>query len=410
MSGIEQQPCCCDNLHPCCASWDDLPICQYDPTGSSVACNPYNEPELGPTERIYSKGCFESEEKCIEHYTGRGPNLSISYKADMPCEYPWPEGLCEPEECVKRCITFACGDCGSYISSCTLIPCDEPCDEGTSDCEPEPCCAPPPVKFCCCVEQSLGPNCTTAVNCTTALQAADGTFTCDDSAPSGSIKACALVDDCEQCTQTGINLCCTSSFGFIPGGNFNDYSYLTASCCRINCGDCDDFIDFCLNGNNDNCAEYICSCKGRLDVVVDNGPHYTQALCTSGGWWPPNAPPLCSNGLLQCGNQPPNTERRSSIYLCDLLPSGDYDCAGAIAQAEAWLNGNCNCDVVEPPVVPPLPGGSIEVCGICGDTSGVQNAQIAYPDNNPRKGYVYVNGVAILNTTFLFGYGERHLK
>lgn len=252
MSGVEQQPCCCDNLHPCCASWDGPSLCQYDPFGTSVACEPPLDPPpptAGPGKKLFGKGCFNSEQECREHFSASaGVPVSVTFYADEPCPNEWPEDFCVEAECTTPCLTFACGQCGPYVAACTLIPCGEECDEGTIECEPAACCDPEPVKYCCCIS---GETCNFIANCTPAA-IVDGVATCTGEGD------CSLVDDCEDCVSqyNGALGCCRSCNGvtFI-NGNFFDT--------ECSCFPCDDpafpdgYAEACTNpalgGNPLNC-------------------------------------------------------------------------------------------------------------------------------------------------------------
>lgn len=160
MSGAEQQACCCDKLHPCCASWDEIEICRFG--GADNCAGGFGTfSEIPFTLRKYElKYCFESEEQCRQHYANK-TNLTVDFKEDVLCDDETtiphnrlPANFCVNPDCKKPCPNYVCDECGPISDGCVLIPCNQECPSPPT-CPEAECCNSPP-KYCCCITISNG--------------------------------------------------------------------------------------------------------------------------------------------------------------------------------------------------------------------------------------------------------------
>lgn len=156
MSGVEQQACCCDKLHPCCASWDVEERCVFGGVNDCTDNTGTLETEVFILRQYEASRCFETEEQCREYYFDK-PNLDVIFDDTVFCPnettIPFdklPEDFCENPDCKKPCRTYRCDECGPVSNGCELIPCDQECEEPPT-CDKEECCNPPPPRYCCCV-------------------------------------------------------------------------------------------------------------------------------------------------------------------------------------------------------------------------------------------------------------------
>jgi hypothetical protein len=156
VSGIEQQACCCDKLHPCCASWDVEERCVFGGVNDCTDNPGSFQTEVFTLRQYEASRCFETEEQCREYYFDK-PNLDVIFDDTVFCPnettIPFdklPEDFCKNPNCKKPCRTYVCDECGPVSNGCELIPCGQECEEPPT-CDKEECCNPPPPRYCCCV-------------------------------------------------------------------------------------------------------------------------------------------------------------------------------------------------------------------------------------------------------------------
>lgn len=290
MSGVEQQPCCCDKpLHPCCTAEEVVVTCTTtdEPT---CAGGGENVSTTTTTYTRYGRRCVATEEDCQS-----SGNVIATYYPDIDCnaegtlpdeDWPCPGPL--DGDCKKPCATSCCGECNQYPCSCSFIPCDETCEQGISCPDPAECCGPPPIKYCCCI--TIGPDlCTESWSCSPTLTGDCSSF--GNSIGDGTEYAagdvagvhCALVDTCDGCTgdcqpppgiiltcQSGGCGCCCQGGVFNPGGD-SWCTEMYPSGCNPPCDQqtpCDN-VSCCTSDCPAGCDGF--SCQGASCTVVIDG-------------------------------------------------------------------------------------------------------------------------------------------
>jgi hypothetical protein len=218
MSGIEQQPCCCEKkLHPCCASWQEPRSCT---TGQEPTCEGgLEDPEI--TTLFLNKaasGCYATEEDCREAYEQY--DAEIVFYADIDCEGETiPENVCPEQPCENLCLQYSCAQCGVYLSGCSILPCDEECDSPPPCPDPAECCNPPPGGTNCCRIVTDGFGCPVAASC----EPCPG---CGGGGGGWGAGLCFEVSNCASCVGNGGScIPCIS-------GECQELDICTCTCCN----------------------------------------------------------------------------------------------------------------------------------------------------------------------------------